>query len=95
MAAQLGVTPQEAAGYIDTYFHQYPGIKNYMENTKKFCRDHGFVNTFFGRRCYIPGIMETNKNKRGLDERTCINTPIQGTSADITKIAMVNMHKAL
>lgn len=95
LAKQINVDVRQAREYIALYFKQYPGIKRYMENTKQFCRNHGFVNTLFGRKCWIPDINDSNKNKRGFAERTAINTPIQGTSADVTKIAMNTIHSEL
>ncbi len=92
LAKQINVTTQQASQYIYQYFKQYPGIKDYMENTKNFCRDKGYVNTLFGRRCHIPDINDENGTRRSFAERTSINTPIQGTSADVTKIAMNRCH---
>jgi DNA polymerase-1 len=87
------VPVKQAKEYIKQYFTQYPGIEKYMKNTKQFCHDHGFVNTLFGRKCWIPDINSDIATKRGFSERTAINTPIQGTSADITKIAMIRLGK--
>eukprot|EP01027_Heterolobosea_sp_BB2_P017987 GEZU01025410.1.p1 GENE.GEZU01025410.1~~GEZU01025410.1.p1 ORF type:complete len:544 (+),score=195.40 GEZU01025410.1:252-1883(+) len=95
LSSQIGVTVEQAKEYIDSYFKQYPGIKDYMERTKDFCHENGYVNTLFGRRCYINDINHAEKYKQGFAERAAINTPIQGTAADITKIAMNRLHKFL
>jgi DNA polymerase-1 len=94
LAKRIDVPTEKAKHFIELYFKQYPGIKQYMENTKEFCRKNGYVNTLFGRKCWIPDINSENSTKRGFAERTCINTPIQGTSADITKIAMNSIRRA-
>ena len=95
LSKRIGVDTQAAKSFIEQYFKQYPGIKNYMTKTIEFCRKHGYVNTLFNRRCWIPGIEDQGfGGKSSFGERTSINTPIQGTSADITKIAMNSLHKA-
>ena len=95
LARQLGVSRTEAQGYIDQYFVQYPGIKDYMENTKAFCREHGFVQTIFGRKVHLPGINDKNGARRSFSERAAINAPIQGSAADIIKRAMIHVPSAL
>ena len=95
LARQLGVAQAEAKAYIEAYFERYPGIKDYMESTKKVAHDTGFVTTLFGRRCHLPGINEKNPAHRGFSERAAINAPIQGTAADIIKRAMIVMEDAL
>lgn len=95
LARNLGITRKEAKNYIDTYFERYPGIKNYMENIVREARDKGFVETMSHRRRKIPEINARNFNVRGFAERTAINSPIQGSAADILKIAMINLDKAL
>ncbi|TNE40310.1 MAG: DNA polymerase I [Alphaproteobacteria bacterium] len=95
LARQLGVSRSEAQGYIEQYFTQYPGIRHYMEETKKFCHDHGYVETIFGRRVHLPGINDKNGARRGFSERAAINAPIQGSAADIIKRAMTRIPKAL
>ena len=95
LARQLGVEPGEAAAYIKTYFEQYPGIQDYMERTKQFCRQHGYVQTLFGRRCHVPGIHDKNSAQRNFSERAAINAPLQGTAADILKRAMIRVPGAL
>ncbi len=95
LAKQLGVSRAEAAQYIDSYFARYTGVKEYMEREKQKARDLGYVETLFGRRRYLPDIHASNFNKRSFAERTAINTPIQGTAADIIKIAMLQVEKKL
>ena len=95
LARQLAVPQEEAALYIKTYFKQYPGIQDYMERTKQFCREHGYVQTMFGRRCHIVGIQEKNAPRRNFAERAAINAPLQGSAADILKRAMIRVPPAL
>ncbi len=86
------LTRGEAELFITTYFQRYPGVKNYIEITKKQASALGYVQTVLGRRRYIPEINSTNRLAREAAERMAINMPVQGTSADIIKIAMVNLH---
>jgi DNA polymerase I len=95
LANQLGIPQSEAAAYIEAYFKRYPGIRDYMERTKKFARKHGYVATLFGRRCFIPGINDKNTAYRNFAERAAINAPLQGAAADIIKRAMVRIPEAL
>lgn len=95
LASRLGISRSEAGAYIERYFVQYPGIQAYMERTKQFARQHGFVETLFGRRCHVPGINDRNPNMRNFSERAAINAPLQGTAADIIKRAMIAVEKAL
>jgi DNA polymerase-1 len=95
LARQLGITPGEARGYIGRYFERYPGILEYMEQTKKAARDKGYVVSPFGRRCWVPGIADKNGAKRAYAERQAINAPLQGGAADIIKRAMVRLPAAL
>jgi DNA polymerase-1 len=95
LARQLGIAQSEAADYIATYFERYPGIKDYMEETKVFCRKHGHVSTLFGRKVHLPGITDKNHARRSFMERAAINAPIQGTAADIIKRAMIRIPGAL
>jgi DNA polymerase-1 len=95
LAAQLGIPQAEAKAYIDAYFARYPGIRGYMERTKKFAHEHGFVETLFGRRCHMPGINDKNPARRSFMERAAINAPLQGTAADIIKRAMIRVPPAL
>ncbi len=95
LAAQLGLTKQEAGEYITMYFKRFPGIRDYMERTKKFAHDNGYVETVFGRRVHYPEINTRNPSMRGFLERAAINAPIQGSAADIIRRAMIRMPGAL
>jgi DNA polymerase-1 len=95
LATQLGIPREEAGEYIKTYFQRFPGIRDYMEATKGFAHDHGFVETIFGRRIHYPEINTKNPSMRGFLERAAINAPIQGSAADIIRRAMVRMPPAL
>jgi DNA polymerase-1 len=95
LAAQLGIPQAEARDYIGAYFGRYPGIREYMERTKKFAREKGYVETLFGRRCHVPGINDKNPARRSYMERAAINAPLQGTAADIIKRAMIRIPPAL
>jgi DNA polymerase I len=88
LAKQLDIPQQDAARYIAHYFEKYPGIQAYMENQKDFARQHGYVKTLFGRKCYTLGIQDKNAMLRQFAERQAINAPLQGTNADIIKMAM-------
>ncbi len=89
LAKQLGVAREKAQLYIDLYFLRYPGVKAYMDATREQARQQGYVETLFGRRLYIPDINAKNAQKRQYAERTAINAPMQGTAADIIKMAMI------
>ncbi|MBH87883.1 MAG: DNA polymerase I [Pelagibacterales bacterium] len=95
LAKQLNISRTEAREYIELYFKQYPGIKKYMESTQDFARKNGFVETIYGRRCYIPGINDKNPMIRSGAERQAINAPLQGAAADIIKRAMKNFPEIL
>ncbi|MFQ5954840.1 MAG: DNA polymerase I, partial [Kiloniellales bacterium] len=95
LARQLGVPQAQAADYIKAYFERYPGIRDYMERTKQSCREQGYVETLFGRRCHVPQIKDKNPARRGFAERQAINAPIQGSAADIIKRAMIRIPPAL
>ena len=95
LANQLGIGREEAGAYIKKYFERFPGIRDYMESTKKFAREHGYVTTIFGRRCHYPQINSSNPSERAFNERAAINAPIQGTAADIIRRAMIRMEEAL
>jgi DNA polymerase I len=95
LGQQLGIPQSEAKAYIAAYFERYPGIRDYMERTKKFAREHGYVLTVFGRRCHMPGIIDKNPARRSFMERAAINAPLQGTAADIIKRAMIRVPPAL
>jgi len=89
LAKQLNVERKQAQAYIDQYFARYPGVRDYMESTREFARETGFVETVYGRRLYLPDIKASNHNVRQYAERTAINAPMQGTAADIIKRAMI------
>lgn len=95
LAKQLGCPNKEASDYIKSYFERYPGIQTYMEQTKEFCRQNGFVKTLMGRKCFIPDINAKNGAIRSFSERAAINAPLQGSNADIIKLAMVKIHHFL
>jgi len=91
LAGQIDVSRGAAQEYIDLYFSRYPGVKEYMESTRASAADLGYVETLFGRRLYLPEIRSGNYMRRQAAERTAINAPMQGTAADIIKIAMINV----
>jgi len=95
LANQLSIPQGEARDYIAAYFARFPGIRDYMERTKEFCREHGYVTTIFGRKCHMPGIRDSNPARRAFSERAAINAPLQGAAADIIKRAMIRLPKAL
>ena len=95
LANQLGISREEAGAYIKTYFQRFPGIRDYMEATKKLCREQGYVSTIFGRKCHYPRIAAANPSERAFNERAAINAPIQGSAADIIRRAMIRMDEAL
>ncbi len=95
LANQLGIPRDEAGAYIRKYFERFPGIRAYMDATKKLCREQGYVTTLFGRKCHYPRIASSNPSERAFNERAAINAPIQGTAADIIRRAMVRMDDAL
>lgn len=92
LASNLGISNGEGKEMIDQYFERFPNILMYINETKAFARDNGFVKTLSGRRRYVPDINSGNWNVRGFAERVAINMPIQGTAADIIKVAMINIH---
>ncbi len=95
LANQLSISREEAGEYIRTYFKRFPGIRDYMDATKKFAHDNGYVETVFGRRCHFPRIKSTNPSERAFLERAAINAPIQGSAADVIRRAMIRMMPAL
>ncbi|MEK7697942.1 MAG: DNA polymerase I [Nitrospirota bacterium] len=95
LSQQLGIHPEEAKFYIDTYFMRHSGVKNYIDTKINEATETGYVSTIFQRKRAIPELKSTNKNIRQLGERLAMNTPIQGSAADIIKIAMINIHKRL
>ena len=95
LANQLGIPREEAGAYIRKYFERFPGIRDYMETTKKQARAEGYVRTIFGRKCHFPRINASNPSERAFNERAAINAPLQGSAADIIRRAMVRMDDAL
>ncbi|MEB8431492.1 DNA polymerase I [Cocleimonas sp. KMM 6892] len=92
LAKQLKVSRTEAAEYVTKYFKRYPGVKHYMEDTREKAKEDGYVETLFGRRLYLPEINAKNAMRRQYAERTAINAPMQGTAADIIKVAMIGVN---
>jgi DNA polymerase-1 len=92
---QLGIAREEAGAYIRKYFERFPGIRDYMEQTKAFAKKHGYVLTLFGRKCHYPDITASNPSLRSFNERAAINARLQGTAADIIRRAMTRMDAAL
>jgi len=95
LANQLGIAREEAAAYIKKYFERFPGIRDYMDATRKTARANGYVTTIFGRKCHYPRINASNVSERAFNERAAINAPIQGSAADIIRRAMIRMDGAL
>ncbi|MEO9654045.1 DNA polymerase I [Marinomonas sp.] len=95
LAKQLDISRPEAAKYIKRYFERYPGVQQYMENTREGAKEKGYVETIYGRRLYLPDIKASNAMMRQAAERTAINAPMQGSAADIIKRAMIKMHSWL
>ena len=91
LANQLKISKSDASKYIENYSKRYPGILQYMENTKKFARENGFVETIFGRKCYTKTINDSNNNIRNFAERAAINAPLQGSASDLIKKAMIQL----
>ncbi|MGL4261768.1 MAG: DNA polymerase I [Afipia sp.] len=95
LANQLGIPRDEAGAYIKKYFERFPGIRAYMDATRDFCREHGYVETIFGRKCHYPDIKASNPSIRSFNERAAINARLQGSAADIIRRAMIRMEDAL
>ncbi|MFR0567686.1 DNA polymerase I [Lentilactobacillus parabuchneri] len=95
LSQNTGITRKQAHQFIERYFEEYPGVKKYMDDIVKFARNHRYVETIAHRRRYLPDINSKSFNLRSFAERTAMNTPIQGSAADIIKIAMINMNKAI
>jgi DNA polymerase-1 len=95
LSKSLGIERSAASNYIETYFARYPGVKRYMEEAKLFAKDKGYVETFFGRRLWIPEINSSNGIRRAAAERAAINAPMQGTAADLIKLAMISVDQWL
>ena len=95
LARQLGITQDEAKAFIAQYFQRFSGVRGYLDRMVKIARDRGYVETIFGRRRYIPEIRDRNFNVRSFGERTATNSPVQGSAADLIKVAMKNIHQAI
>jgi DNA polymerase I len=95
LANQLGIEREEAGAYIRKYFERFPGIRDYIEETKDFARKHGYVLTLFGRKCHYPDIKASNASIRAFNERAAVNARLQGSAADIIRRAMIRMDAAL
>ncbi|KRN13385.1 DNA polymerase I [Fructilactobacillus fructivorans] len=95
LAKNTGISRKRAQEFIDKYFREYPGVKKYTEDSVKFAEDHGYAETIMKRRRYLPDINSKQFQKRSFAERTAINSPIQGSAADIVKVAMIRMQKEL
>jgi DNA polymerase I len=95
LARQLGIARGEAQDYIDRFFGRYPGVKTFMDTTREHAREAGYVETLFGRRLYLPNIRSKNQAQRQYAERTAINAPLQGTAADLIKLAMIDVAQFL
>lgn len=95
LSQELGMPVQEARAFIENYFRQLPGVRRYIDQTLNFARQHGFVTTLYGRRRYVPEINHANRNVRQAAERAAINSPLQGTAADIIKLAMIELDRRL
>ena len=95
VSRQTDLSREQGQMFIDIYFGKYPGIKDFIENIKISCKDKGFVETITGRRRYLPDINSNNPRIRSSAERVAVNMPIQGTAADIIKIAMINIQNEI
>ena len=95
LANQLSIEREEAGAYIKKYFERFPGIRDYMDETREFCREHGYVLTLFGRKCHYPDIKASNPSIRSFNERAAINARLQGSAADIIRRAMMRMEGEL
>ena len=95
LAQDIGVFPSEAKAYMDTYLDKYHGVRDYMKKIVIKAREDGYVSTLFGRRRYLPELKSSNFNVRAFGERVALNMPVQGTVADIIKLAMVNVARKL
>jgi DNA polymerase-1 len=95
LASQLNLERSAAQAYIDRYFARYPGVADYMQRTRETARQQGYVETVFGRRLYLPEINSKNPQRRQGAERAAINAPMQGTAADLIKLAMIAVQERL
>ena len=95
LSQDIGVTPEEAKAYMEAYLAKYSGVRDYMKNVVEQAKEQGYVTTLYGRRRYLPELKSSNFNLRSFGERVALNTPIQGTAADIIKLAMIRVDAAL
>jgi len=95
LAQQLGIERAAAAQFIERYFQRYPGVAAYMQTTREFAREHGYVETVLGRRLWLSDINAGGGPRRAAAERAAINAPMQGTAADLVKLAMIAVHNRL
>ena len=95
LAKQIGVSNVEAEDFLNAYFLKFPEIKEYMNETIKFCRKSGYVNNIFGRRTHLNGINDKNYNIRNFQERAAINAPIQGSASEIMRLAMIRLNSKI
>jgi DNA polymerase-1 len=95
LGKQISVSTKEAKAFIDTYFTTYPGVRKFIDQTKEKARKNGYVETLLGRRRPLPDILSSNNRMRSFQERIAVNTPIQGTAADLIKLAMVRIDRQL
>jgi DNA polymerase-1 len=95
LSRQLGISQEEAKEFIRQYFERFAGVRRFREETVERARRLGYVETLFGRRRYIPELKDSSFNVRSFGERTAMNSPLQGSAADLIKLAMVNLHRAL
>ena len=95
LAQNLNIERSAAASYIERYFARYPGVREYMQNTRETAKQKGYVETYFGRRLWVPEINSANGQRRAGAERAAINAPMQGTAADLIKLAMIAVDKWL
>jgi DNA polymerase-1 len=95
LANQLGIAREEAGAYIKKYFERFPGIRDYIEESKSYAKQNGYVLTLFGRKCHYPEIRASNASVRSFNERAAVNARLQGSAADIIRRAMIRMEDAL
>ena len=95
LGKQIGISRNEAQEYIDMYFSKYPNVYSFMDESRKIAREKGYIETLFGRRLYLPDINNKNAIRRKYAERSAINAPMQGSAADIIKLAMINVYNWL
>jgi len=95
LSRQLGISQDEAKEFIRLYFERFAGVRRFLDQTIERARRVGFVETLFGRRRYVPELKDPNHNVRAFGERTAMNSPLQGSAADLIKIAMIRLHRAL